>query len=266
MKIKSKVWFTAFFAITAITVFLMTACDDSPKSGGGGGGGSGTRTGGSGDPCTTHNWGWGTYTSGSGLRECRNSGCTEKAGVGDRGPAGGVIFIARAESITLLADSPLSDKQVHYYEAWTHNETETLQWGDRGTQISGISIGSPDGTSRIGHGLRETQRIVVNMANKEPTPITNTAAQRARVTGTGTTPGARGGFSDWFLPSVDELNELCKLWDSKGRGSYENLSTGTYWASSQVGLSEAWAVVFSTGYRGYTYKDNTNNVRAVRAF
>jgi len=240
-------------AIITVIAFAFTAC---PGDGGSGGGSQTTSS------CNAHNWGWATYTSGSGLRECRNSGCTVTAGVGDRGPAGGVIFIARAISITLLADSPLSDKQVNYYEAWTVNETASI-WGDSGTQISGLSGGGLPPTA-LGSGLRDTQRIVANMAGKS---ITDTAAQRARaVSGTGTTPGTRGGYNDWFLPDFAELNELWKLWDSKGRGSYENLSTGNYISSSQVGLTGAWALTFSTGYRGDLSKNTAANVRAVRAF
>ena len=74
-----------------------------------------------------------------------------------------------------------------------------------------------------------------------------------------------GGYSDWYLPTKDELNNI-----------YQNLGrTGIittndwYWSSSPGdGYIYAWAQRFSDGYQDNPYygKDNTYCVRAVRAF
>lgn len=58
-----------------------------------------------------------------------------------------------------------------------------------------------------------------------------------------------GGFSDWFLPSRDELSELQKLFDA-GVG---DLTSGMYWSSSEP--SEEWL----RDYRATTYDFRTRS-------
>ena len=71
-----------------------------------------------------------------------------------------------------------------------------------------------------------------------------------------------GGYSDWFLPSKDELNlmyENLKVWGVGGFGA-------TYWSSSEVSADYAWYLVFSDVSQSYDRKFFTFRVRAVRAF
>jgi Protein of unknown function (DUF1566) len=73
--------------------------------------------------------------------------------------------------------------------------------------------------------------------------------------------GALGGYSDWYLPSQDELS---KLYLSKAAiGGFVN---NIYWSSSENGVNLAWLQNFATGNQGYDYKFNVDPVRAVRAF
>jgi hypothetical protein len=70
-------------------------------------------------------------------------------------------------------------------------------------------------------------------------------------------------YSDWFLPSKDELYAIYTNLKLNGLG---NLTTSEYWSSSEFGLSTAWLVGFASGSQ-YSYdKGNTFKVRAVRAF
>ena len=73
-----------------------------------------------------------------------------------------------------------------------------------------------------------------------------------------------GGYTDWFLPSKDELNELYK-----NRAVVGGLATNYYWSSSEyvnLNYTYAWLQYFNFGSQDYNIKYYTNYVRAVRAF
>ena len=71
-------------------------------------------------------------------------------------------------------------------------------------------------------------------------------------------------YSDWYLPSKDELNLIYLNLRKNNEGS---LSNGNYW-SSTVGerTTVAWRQEFSTGYQYENYNYLKYNVRAIRAF
>jgi hypothetical protein len=74
-----------------------------------------------------------------------------------------------------------------------------------------------------------------------------------------------GGYSDWFLPSKDELNLMYVNLKVYGVGGFVD---HYYWSSSTKGpYTNAWAQHFGNGFQGY-YGQGGNNlyVRAVRAF
>ena len=88
-----------------------------------------------------------------------------------------------------------------------------------------------------------------------------------------TTPTA----SDWFLPSKDELNEVCKYARNTGQAAgadivctggvlRDGFSTVYYWSSSETDDYGAWAQDFSTGNQANGTKSVTLYVRPVRAF
>ncbi len=71
-----------------------------------------------------------------------------------------------------------------------------------------------------------------------------------------------GGYSDWFLPSKDELN---KLYTNKV--AIGGFAADGYWSSSEYNANSAWAQDFSIGNQHYSLnKNNTYRVRAVRVF
>ena len=87
------------------------------------------------------------------------------------------------------------------------------------------------------------------------------------------------GKDDWYLPSKDELNELCKKFSSdrtdvapeisKCRGSRApayGFSTANYWSSTQVAGNNAWSQHFTSGDQYAYYKLNAGYVRPVRSF
>jgi hypothetical protein len=82
-----------------------------------------------------------------------------------------------------------------------------------------------------------------------------------------------GTYSDWYLPSRGELNDLWnslkavqKALDSDGNTSTTPLSITPYWLSSEYNDTNAWAFTFGLGYADYGGKYGTGYVRAVRAF
>lgn len=82
-----------------------------------------------------------------------------------------------------------------------------------------------------------------------------------------------GVYSDWYLPSRGELNDLWnnlkavqKTLDSDGNGTTTALAKSYYWSSSEYDYNSAWCFTFGNGSTTYYYKGNTYYVRAVRAF
>lgn len=71
----------------------------------------------------------------------------------------------------------------------------------------------------------------------------------------------RCGYTDWFLPSKDELNELYKQKNVVG-----GFADSNYWSSTEYSYDVAWYQLFNFGLQGYSYKYYTLYVRAIRAF
>jgi len=117
-----------------------------------------------------------------------------------------------------------------------------IPWGCSATAISGA-----DGTA-IGTGNQNTIDIMNGCA---------TAGIAARLCG----DLVLGGYSDWYLPSKDELNKL-----RLNRVAIGGFATNVYWSSTEGGNSVAWAQLFDLGTQGNGGKDYDGNVRAVRAF
>jgi hypothetical protein len=70
-----------------------------------------------------------------------------------------------------------------------------------------------------------------------------------------------GGYSDWYLPSIDELNKLYI-----NRVAIGGFANSNYWSSSERNSTSAWVQSFSNGILYSGEKVYSYNVRAVRAF
>ena len=133
--------------------------------------------------------------------------------------------------------------QTHGLIAAASDQSTGAQWGCNGTAIPGAS------GIALGTGNQNTINIMAGCT-------TNGIA--AKLCG----DLALGGFSDWYLPSQDELN---KLYINKGAvGGFFN--SNYYWSSSGGDGMYAWYQGFSDGYQGMGYTNVTHRVRAVRAF
>jgi len=72
-----------------------------------------------------------------------------------------------------------------------------------------------------------------------------------------------GGFTDWRLPTVGELQLMSKNLYQKGLGG---LGIGPYWSSQQSSRTGAKDVYMHSGREYEPSKSSTMSVRAVRAF
>ena len=137
-------------------------------------------------------------------------------------------------------------------------------WGCSGASITGA------GGTAIGTGEQNTTDITA------PVGGCSTAGIAARIANEITL----GGQDDWFLPSKDELNALCKwafgdtvnaICNNGGSGGLSLTSVGgfssdLYWSSSEFDVNFAWAQVFYDGFQNYDFKVSPYYVRPVRAF
>jgi hypothetical protein len=70
-----------------------------------------------------------------------------------------------------------------------------------------------------------------------------------------------GGYSDWYLPSKDELNKLYI-----NRVAIGGFANNAYWSSTENDSLDAWKQSFPNGIQNYGLKSINLYVRAVRAF
>ena len=144
----------------------------------------------------------------------------------------------------LQAGDPGYDATVPHGLIAAPSDQGSPQWGCYGTTISGA-----DGTA-IGTGAQNTIDIMNGCS---------TAGIAARLCG----DLVLGGYSDWYLPSKDELNKLYL-----NRVAIGGFASSNYWSSTEFDNYTAWGQDFSYGYQYLDdgIKGNFSNVRAVRAF
>jgi len=224
--------------------------------------------------------------------------------VGDRGPGGGIVFYVSAANFTSAGSAcGTSCKYLEVAPAtWQDTETTinpiyTTVANDLRYQFSNIrgvtgqvlSAASPtesgftDGATppvlieqenwKIGQGFNNTRIMKITSATS--------AAQAAVLAYAGSSTAGQ-----WFIPSMNELNELCKYARGQTTGGLTvpcdttgTLKTGTvndlggfgffthYWSSSEYDADLAWDVDFYSGAQRIHNKGAaTGYVRPVRAF
>jgi hypothetical protein len=161
--------------------------------------------------------------------------------VGDVGPTGGYVFYDKG----------------YVSEGWQYLEAApaSLEWQDRVWGGYGMSIRGTD--FALGTGKANTEKIVAAFGNVEPFEKKGDYAAKL------CSDLVYAGFSDWFLPSREELNQMFLNLSALG---IEGFSEGNYWSSSQSTGSYAWSLPFDAGYPYNDDKDAEYNVRAVRSF
>ncbi|NTW33457.1 MAG: DUF1566 domain-containing protein [Bacteroidetes bacterium] len=69
-----------------------------------------------------------------------------------------------------------------------------------------------------------------------------------------------GGYSDWYLPSHDELYKL--YYNKAAIGGFAS----NYWSSTEGSSGTAWLLNINDGGQGYLNKFLSSGVRAIRSF
>ncbi len=122
------------------------------------------------------------------------------------------------------------------------------QWGKYGTLVTNTE-------TSLGTGSSNTIKILT-VLNEAPVE-TDRAAQVCDTL-------TEGGYSDWFLPSKDELNLMYLNLKANGFGGF---IASYYWSSSEYNADGTWSQRFSDGYQSYYQNKNYNyHVRAIRAY
>ncbi len=156
--------------------------------------------------------------------------------LGSTGPAGGFIFY----------DKGSFSNGWRYLEAAPSdiNATAGSPWGCSGTSITGAA-----GTA-IGSGKANTLSIINGCIT------TNIAARLCN-------QFSINGYSDWFLPSNSELDQMYQNLRVNGLGAFLGAN---YWSSTQLSGTTANTENFASGVFSTAAKTSVLRVRPIRMF
>jgi hypothetical protein len=159
--------------------------------------------------------------------------------IGDTYGGGIVAYI-------LVTGDPGYDSAIqHGLIAATADQSTGIIWAVSTFQSNSVT----ETLTTLGSGSANTDKIIAQ--NGEGTTY---AAGLARAY-------KGGGFTDWYLPSKDELDKLYLKNTSIG-----GLAGNTYWCSSEYDANAAWTLTFDTGGQNLVNKNYPLYVRAVRSF
>jgi len=196
--------------------------------------------------------------------------------VGQTGPGGGTVFYV---ATTSFACGPTRAATCTYLEAapsgWNTDADPSLTWSTNVNNNPTTTVPAPGAIqTAIGTGYQNSNAIVAQTGNV----AASSAAVAARAY-------QGNSLTDWYLPSRDELNQMCK-W-ARGitgdalttlttvcTGGTSNSGTGAsgfleraYWSSSEFSATNTWVQRFTDGFQYNTPKrPATLSVRPVRAF
>jgi hypothetical protein len=163
---------------------------------------------------------------------------------------GGVVYYVAPTPTDLDGDGKVDIGLICAVE----DQSAAINWilgGDTQSTVNGNT------STAIGTGQTNTNAMM-NQAG-----YTGGAAQVAEdysVTDNGVT------YNDWFLPSLEELNEMYSQKNSIEAAAGVTPFGTNYWSSSENNSSRAKSVDMSSGNDSNTYKSSQYSVRAIRTF
>ena len=177
-------------------------------------------------------------------------GTTFTCQVGDTGPGGGMVFYVTSGTFTQQgATGSMCSSACKYLEAapssWFSSGDPTRSYSTGANQF--ISAGLT--VFNIGYGYQNSLLIVAQSGNVAET---SAAVQARAYTG--------GTKADWFLPSVDELNQLYLV-----KATVGGFVANRYWSSIQGDWYGRYQD-FGSGIKSVADKFTLYYVRPIRAF
>lgn len=175
--------------------------------------------------------------------------------IGDTGPAGGLIFYVDLDDT---------------YPGWKYLEAAPVNWEDDDSDNidpvypwGGYGMDCGDTFTTIGSGKANTLALIDHTHD----PTHTAALQIYYANGIDGERREIGGFSDWFLPSKDELTAMYNNLYSQ-KPSLGDFSTTYlyYWSSSETDELEAERILMGKEINFDKYKSDINSVRPARSF
>jgi hypothetical protein len=222
--------------------------------------------------------------------------CATSYCVGDRGPGGGIVFYVSAANFTSTG-STCNTAGAGESSVCKYLEVAPATWQGPGASVTSDAVYVWSNTySSDQDTTASTEGIVANRAyetlswkigegfnNTSFIRDTSTAKAAVRAYAAGTSTAGQ-----WFIPSMNELNELCKYARGQttgdltvpcvtGSGIFKStvnagsdlggFAEGYYWSSSEYGSYDAHTQNFNDGAQNsLSDKVQSNYVRPVRAF
>ena len=199
--------------------------------------------------------------------------------VGDRGPGGGIVFYVSNANFTSIGST--CNTGCKYLEAapagWAGAVDPDRGWAEntyRFTRVNNASSPETAAASGIGWGYFNTRAIILQGNS-------NTATIAAALTDSYTVTLDGAEVADWYLPSIDELNQMCKwqrgvAWISDATvcaGGTINTGPGAagfasedYNSSTEYNDGYRMVMQFGSDNVGPDGKDTWRRVRPIRAF